>query len=638
MKVAARHLAVLFLSAAGLAAMAASARPAPEEGAGRGYVAVRAGTVHLVDGGAVLEGGGTILVRQGVIEAAGRDVEVPLDAQVVDYGPDAVIVPGLVAAESTVSFVRPTGRTAQPELRAIDGFDFYAEHVHLLSAGVTTIYVPAARDRLLGGQGAVVKVTGDDPARRTLAASAALQGAIDRSARNAPGFWDPPVPAAPDNDLGYARRELPRTAMGAIVALDELFAAARAGAGDTEYGPHAAPALAAILAAGAPWRIAAETEPEIRALLGFAAEKRLRLVVDGAAEANLVAEEIAAAGAGVIWRLPFAPGGPARDRGKKVDDRWPDLSVPAALVAAGVPVAIADPAGRNLLFAAGAASQGGLSPAAALRAITLTPAELLGVANRVGSLRSGKDADFVVLSGAPLSGQATVRATWSDGKKVWESHASTAVVLDVRELHVGDGEVLRPGQLLMRDGRIVEVGERVAHPPGAVVVHGEAAMPGMIDGLGFLGLEGSGRTVGTEYSLRQIVAPGDAVDRRVAAAGVTTVALTPRGIAGSGSPVLAYKPAARDLDAQVLGDPVAVRLQWTEQNRLNSGKAVRDLLAKAREYRDKWIEYEKALAAWTPPPPAPAAEEGPAGEEEKPEAEGGEKKEEEAKEAAGEPA
>jgi len=70
---------------------------APAEG---GYIALQAGTIHIVEQGQVIEGGGTILVLDGKIVAAGKDVQVPASARVVDYGPDAVIVPGFVAADS----------------------------------------------------------------------------------------------------------------------------------------------------------------------------------------------------------------------------------------------------------------------------------------------------------------------------------------------------------------------------------------------------------------------------------------------------------------------------------------------------------------------------------------------------------
>ena len=83
----------------------------------------------------------------------------------------------------------------------------------------------------------------------------------------------------------------------------------------------------------------------------------------------------------------------------------------------------------------------------------------------------------------------------------------------------GDGEIVAPGQVLLVDGKIAEVGRKVGHPGGAVVVRGKAAMPGMIDALGHLGLEGSTRVPATRFELKRIVEPGDRTDERVAKSG-----------------------------------------------------------------------------------------------------------------------
>jgi imidazolonepropionase-like amidohydrolase len=588
-----------------------------EAPAGRGYVAIQAGTIHVVEDGRVVEDG-TILIKDGRIQAVGADVAIPLDARVVDYGPDAVVIPGVVAADSSFGSGSPSERTADPAIRAIDNFDFYAENASALEAGVTTVYLNPTDARLIGGEGAVVKLAGDDFEHRTLAAPATVDCAIHAPARNTPGYWDPPVPATVDVGIGYAKEQLPKTAMGAIVAFHELLDAAQGKRPTGEYGPHAVQALADLLGGGTPWRITAQTEDEIRAVLAFAGARDVQVVLEGARDAGYLADEIAAAGVPVVYSLPWSPSGRGIDRGKDEDDRWPRYDVPAKLVAAGVRVAITAPSVGDIFFAAAVASQGKLDPAAALRAITLTPAEIYGVADRVGSLSPGKDADLVVLNAPPISLGASVRATWVDGELAWSFETTGArakaakegdlyretVAIQVDELHLGDGRVLSPGQVIIRNGKITSVSEGHATPAGARIVRGAAAMPGIVDALGHLGLEGSSKVPGADTELKSLVAPGDATDRRVAKAGVTTVALAPRGTNGGGTPVMAYKPAAREFDRQIVADPAAIRLQWTDGNdRRNSGKDVRDLLEKAKEYRKEWAEYEEAIASWTPPAP-----------------------------------
>jgi len=612
-------------AAAGLAPAAAAL--------GDGTVAVQAGTIHLVAGDQVIENG-TIVVVDGRITAVGADVAIPHGARVVDYGADAVIVPGFVAADSTFGSSIAAPRTAEPDLRAVDGFDPYTNLYTAVTSGVTSTYLAPARGRLVAGQGAVVKSAGEKDSRRVLSDSVGLHGSIGAEARRTPGYWEPPVPATVDQGMGVARKQLPRTTMGAMVALEELLALAR-GEGDAEeYGPYAGPGLARHISSKKPWRMGADSAEEIRALLEFFGSHGLPLVIDGAAEAGQLATEIAAAGVPVIVDVSMLPNQGGRDFGKGEGANWPNYGTAAALHKAGAKVAISTPAtasASELRFAAGLAMRGGLSAAEALRAITLSPAEILGVADRVGSIADGKDADFVVMNGAPLDMTSGVVATWVDGEIAWsgsadESGASTSVVIDVQELHVGDGTVISPGQMLLKDGKIAAIGSRVGRPAGATVVRAFAAMPGMIDALGHLGLEGSRKPISPSFDLTRIVEPGDFADRRVAQAGVTTVNLSSRAAPGSGSPTMAYKPAGDDVDAMVIAQANSFRMQWTASIRSQSGKSVRTALGKAKAYVEKWAKYEADMAAYVPPAPEePKAEE----EDDEKEEEGDEEKDEE---------
>ena len=595
--------------------------------AGGRAIAVRAGTIHTVEGKQISNG--TILIRGGQIVDLGEGIEIPADATIVDYGPDAVIVPGFVAAMSYYASGSASKRSADPDVRAVDGFDPYRKYYSALSAGVTSAYISPADSRLISGQGGLVKLAGDDHARRIVNEASAIHGAVDSAARSAPGYWEPPVPVTVDVGIGSQTPQLPKTTMGAIVALDELMALGRSGDGSSEYGPRAPMDFVRMLDRGVPLRLGAVDHNEILAVLEFAAQREVRIILDKANDAGGLATEIAKSGVSVIFRVPYTPNSRAFDRGKGEDSRWYQFGAPAKLDAAGVSFAITGSNPRDLLFVAGLAMRGGLDGEAALRAITLTPAQMLGGGARIGSLGVGKDADLCILNGQPMSGNASVLATYVDGEKVWwhgmaeaargsgtakpmntraakrARARSVATVIEVEELHVGDGEVLSPGQILMRDGKIAEVSTRVSHPPGASVVRGKAAMPGMIDAFGHLGLEGSKKIPGTDYALTSIVEPGDDADRRVASHGITTVVMTPRGASGSGSPVMAYKPAGEDLESQVIGDPVALRLRWRASSMVDSGSGIAKLLKKASDYRTAWEEYNAAMAKWVPPPEEP---------------------------------
>ena len=602
------------------AAAVSVAAPAQED-----LVAVKAGTILAVENDAAVENGGVLLFRNGKIVALGKDV--PAGARVLDYGPDAVIVPGLVAADSTFGLSRASERTADLGVRGIDGFDTFGSYVFTLQGGVTSAYLPPARGRLIAGQGSVVKLAGRaDPAgekARILSECAAIHGAVSGEARATPGYWQPPVPATVDVGMGVEQPQLPRTLMGAVVALDEIVKVARGGADVGEYGPDLAGQVRALIDAKKPWRMAAVEPVEIRALLEFFTQKGLPLVIDevgGAEVDDELAGAIAKAGASVIVDAPFEGNRGGKDAGRDAATRLPRLDVASVLARAKVRFAIAASnrsSTSDLRFAAQLASRGGLPKEQALRAITLSPAEILGVADRVGSLAPGKDADFAVFNGHPLDPGSSALATWVGGELAYERAGpkSTAVVLSVEELYTGEGDVLRPGELLIDGGKIAEVGRRVGRPAGATIVHGKAAMPGMIDALGHLGLDGSNRVPATRFDLAKILEPGDATARRVARAGVTTVVLSPRGASRTGAPILAYKPASADAPTKLGRDPTALRFQWSDKNRLEAGKSMREILEKAVAYAKKWEDYEKKLATWTPPKEAKATEE--AGSEKK---------------------
>lgn len=585
-----------------------------------GTIAIQAGTIHLVENGTVLTGGATILVSGGKIRAVGTDVEVPAGVQIVDHGPDAVIVPGLVAADSNYGFPRPGERTADPFVRAVDNFDPYASYVFALQEGVTSTYLAPGRGRLIAGQGAVVKLGGSSDAPRVVSDSSALHGSIGADARNTPGYWEPPVPATIDIGMGVAKPQLPHTLMGAIVGLQELFDLAKSGGDSMDWGPGVGKELRRLMDANTRWRISADTEGELRAAIDVFKKNGLPLVLEGANGAADMAEEIAKSGVPVIVKAPFAPNQAGRDLGKERDASWPRYDAASALAKAGATFAIAPGSGApasDLRFAAALMSRGGLDREAALRSITLSAAELLGVADRIGSIKVGKDADFAVFNAHPIDSSSGVIATWVDGNAAFKAYEANAagsdahgaaagassgmVVVHVDELHVGDGEVLTPGEMLIQNGRIAAVGRRVGRPSGAVVVKAAAAGPGMIDTLGHLGLEGSQRVPATRFEMKRLVEPGDYADRRVAKAGVTTVALSPRGVSRSGAPMMAYKPAGDDLERMVVADPCALRLNWSERNRRDSGRAVAELLKKAGDYTRKWAEYEEKLSKWTPP-------------------------------------
>ncbi len=156
---------------------------------------------------------------------------------------------------------------------------------------------------------------------------------------------------------------------------------------------------------------------DVMTVIRLADEFHYRLVVHHGTESCDVADELAKRHIAVSFTIIDSPGG-------KPETINFSISCPARLEKAGVKVAFNtdDPItnSRLLLRSAALAVRGGMSEEAALKGLTIYPAEMLDLQNRVGSLEPGKDADFIVLSGAPLSVYTHVLETWIEGEKVFD--------------------------------------------------------------------------------------------------------------------------------------------------------------------------------------------------------------------------
>jgi imidazolonepropionase-like amidohydrolase len=156
---------------------------------------------------------------------------------------------------------------------------------------------------------------------------------------------------------------------------------------------------------------------DIMTVLRLQEEFGFRLVLQHVSEGYKVAEQIAAAGVPCSVIVIDSPGGKL----EAIDMNWGNA---AALEAAGVDVAFHtdDPVNDSRLFLRSAAFgvRGGMSRQGALAGVTLTAARMLDLDHRIGSLEVGKDADFIVLSGDPLSVYTRIEQTWVEGDKVYD--------------------------------------------------------------------------------------------------------------------------------------------------------------------------------------------------------------------------
>ena len=154
-----RFLALLILLAGVLGPADGTALAGPKGDArGEDVLAVKARLIYTLSGREDVPGlieNGILLIRNGRIAAAGRDVAVPSGVRVIDFR-EGVIIPGLVHAGSAPVSAVPGEETVSAKYRALDAFDPYLENKDLLSGGVTATYLYPGDRRLVSGVGAVV--------------------------------------------------------------------------------------------------------------------------------------------------------------------------------------------------------------------------------------------------------------------------------------------------------------------------------------------------------------------------------------------------------------------------------------------------------------------------------------------------
>ncbi|MCZ6598456.1 MAG: amidohydrolase family protein [Planctomycetota bacterium] len=360
---------------------------------------------------------GVLVVKDGVIAHVGpTDVTpIPVGAEVRDVG-GLVIMPGLVDTHSHIGDVSGGDSTdpIQPDVRVMDSINVLASGFQRAQAGgITTANLMPGSGHLCSGQTVYLKLrdgkTIDDFLVRD--ADGWIAGGL-KMANGTNSRRDPPFPGTRAKSAALMRAEF-------IAAREYQKKIARA-EGDPEKMP--------------PRDLGQRLEPEVLAgkrivhhhthrhddiltVLRLQSEFGFRVVLHHVSDAWKVADEIAAAGAPCSIIVVDSPGG-------KLEMLDIGFANGAALERAGVLVAFHTDDGitdsRLFLRSAALAVRAGMSPEQALAGVTLAAAEMLDLQDRIGSLKAGKDADFMILDGDPLSIYTKVLETWVEGERVFD--------------------------------------------------------------------------------------------------------------------------------------------------------------------------------------------------------------------------
>ncbi len=361
-------------------------------------VAIKADTIYTMAGDPIRDG--VIVIIDGKISAIGpaASTRIPADLKTLTA---KVATPGLIDARATVGLTGIANQEQdqdqldrsspiQPELRAIDAVNMLDPLVaYLRGFGITTAHVGHAPGELISGQTMVIKLTGKSVDDAVLTPALAVACTLAEEAQKG----DDKAPGTRGKMIAMLRAELIK-AQEYVRNLD---------AADEDKRPTRdlrLEALGRVLKGEMPLMVYAHRVRDIANALRLAEEFKLKLWLDGACEAYLIADRVKQAGVPVIVH-------PTMTRA------WGEtqnltLECAAKLRDAGIPIALQSgfedyvPKSRVVLFEAAIAAAHGLGFEDALRSVTIDAARLLGVDDRVGSLEVGKDGDVALYDGDPF--------------------------------------------------------------------------------------------------------------------------------------------------------------------------------------------------------------------------------------------
>lgn len=387
----------------------------------KGTVALKNATIYTVKNGVIQNG--TLLMKDGKITAVGTNVAIPADAQVIDCTGKS-IYPGMIESGSQLGLLE-IGSIAEaqdhdemgnitPQMQALTAVNPNATAIPVTrTSGVTTaLTVPTGG--LFAGTAALINLHGYTP-EQMYAGFKAIAMNFPSTGRR--GGFDRRTDDEIEKASKKALEELNKTWSQAVefVRIQKAYNAATAGR-MPEYAPEME-ALSLVVKKEMALLIEVNSAKDILSALDWIKGKDLNVIFSGCSEGWRVADKIAAANVpcivGAVIALPT-----------RASDRYDRAYANAGLMhKAGVKIALrADDSGngneRNLPFNAGFAAAYGMGKEAALRAVTLAPAEIFGVADRLGSLEVGKDATLFVTDGDPFEPKTQVQQVFIGGYNI----------------------------------------------------------------------------------------------------------------------------------------------------------------------------------------------------------------------------
>ena len=356
---------------------------------------------------------GTILIKDGKIEKVGIDLKIPEGIEIIDLE-GKFILPGFIDAHTHLGIyeeiyshegddVNEMSEPVTPQLRAIDGINFQdIAFEDALKGGVTSAMIAPGSANVVGGTVCVIKTGGSTLKERILNDCAGMKVAFGENPKEVYGT---------DKKMPYTRMGIAALLREALVEADNYRKEKDA---ERDLGKEE---MLKVLKKKMPLRAHAHRADDILTALRIAEEFNIRLSIEHGTEAHLITDELLAKNVPVCV-------GPLLISRSKVELKEKSFKNPGELQRKGLKIALItdhpetpiDYAVLNAILAV----REGMDPKEALKALTINPAEILGIEKRVGSIAPGKDADLVVWSGDPLDIMSRALTVFIDGAVVYQ--------------------------------------------------------------------------------------------------------------------------------------------------------------------------------------------------------------------------
>ncbi len=361
---------------------------------------------------------GDILVEDGKIRAVGEGLEIPEGTQIIE-AEGLQVYPGFVEAHGHIGLdgygigyegmdYNEMNDIISPQMRGIDGVKPLDPALPMAAAaGVTCVCVGPGSANVLGGTFTTIKTVGRRVDDMVVRDNVAMKCAFGENPKRV--YRD-----KKDSSRMTTAALLRETLFKAGEYLEKKEAAgddlSKRPAFDMKM-----EALIPVMKREIPLKAHAHAAEDIFTALRIAKEFQLKITLEHVTEGHLIVEELAAE------NVPLAVG-PTLTSASKFELRNKSWVTPGRLAAAGCQVSIITDSPvipqEYLPLCAGLAVQAGMDPFAALQAITINPARHAGIADRVGSLEAGKDADIVIMDGCPFEVSSRVKHVLIDGRQI----------------------------------------------------------------------------------------------------------------------------------------------------------------------------------------------------------------------------